>query len=76
MKETKYEKYVKNVVGANLPDSFFDSCSEERGICSDILDKIGLMGERTNNLTLTFNKHFLKKLVRSHIMVIKTMRER
>lgn len=74
--ETRYSKYVKNVIGSNLPDSFFDSCSEERAICSDILDRIGLIGEKQKNLTLTFNIQFLKKLVRSHIMVIKTMRER
>lgn len=75
-KESLYEQYRKNVIGKNLPDSFMDDYKEERAICSDILDRIGLMGDTKKNLTLTFNISFLKTLIRSHIMVIKTMRER
>lgn len=60
-------------VGSMLPDPFLDSYDEERMLCCDILDKVGLTKRRS--VTLTFNIAFLKKLVKSHIVFIKTMRE-
>jgi hypothetical protein len=73
-KQSYYEMYRKNPIGKDLPDPFFDSYNEERAICSDILDRIGLRGDCKQNMTLTFNVQFLKKLIRSHILFIKTVR--
>lgn len=55
--------------GVNLPDPFFDSFAEETLTCYDILNEAGLQGQ--NTVTITFERAFLKKLVRSHLDYIK-----
>lgn len=68
----KKEQWKKIPIGEIRPDPFFDSYTEERLICSDILDRIGIL--EINNITLTFNKQFLRKIIHSHIQFIKYMR--
>jgi len=58
-------------IGNSIPDSFFDSCKEEMCTCYDIINLIDNCDKPS--LTVTFDKGFLKKIVRSHIFHIKEL---
>jgi len=59
------------VVGSNLPDPFFDSYEEETLTLYDILNLAGSQSQ--TQVTITFNRAFLKKLVHSHLTYIKQL---
>ena len=70
----KYPNFkYRHSLGKELPDPFFDYYMEEHNLCCDILNMIDVMHTK-ENITLTFNKHFLNKIVKSHILFIKKMR--
>ena len=55
----------ENPIGFHLGDPFFDSGQEELLTCCDIIDLIGLQSK--SYITITFDKNFLRKVMRSHI---------
>lgn len=63
-----------NVIGAYLPDPFFDDYKEEELTAYDILNVAGLTSEN-GCVTMTFDRKFLKRLAHSHLLYIRAMRE-
>lgn len=58
-----------DIIGKGMADPFLDSYQEEAFGCCDILDKIdSCTGSYVN---ITFDKRFLRKIIRSHIFFIK-----
>lgn len=62
---------ASDIIGKNLKDPFFDSYEAEGVECHDIIKLIGECAEK--NITVVFDKIFLKKLVHSHIYFIQDM---
>jgi hypothetical protein len=58
-----------DVIGKNMKDPFMDSYQEEAFACCDILGKMD--GNIGNYVNITFDKRFLRKIIRSHIFFIK-----
>lgn len=58
-----------NRIGDNISDSFLDSYTQETFVCCDIIDKMAL--HSSTYITVTFNKVFLKKILKSHIQFIR-----
>ena len=66
-----YKRRRTDIIGNNMPDSFFDSFEAEGLACYDIIGKIdGCVGEFVN---VTFNKSFLRQIVHSHMLHIKEL---
>lgn len=64
-------KFTHFVAGKNLTDPFFDSYEDETLTACAILDLAGLtMG---NQVTVTFEKSFLRKIISSHLAHIRQM---
>lgn len=59
------------VFGNGLGDSFDDSFKEELLTCADILNSIVFSNRSNNNITVTFNKVFLRKIIKSHIHFVR-----
>lgn len=57
-----------DVIGSWLKDPFFDSYEEESLTSYDILNIAS--DSRANTITITIDREFLKKIVRSHLKVI------
>lgn len=57
--------------GASVIDSFMDSYEQEIFVCHDIIDKMRISS--ANNVTVTFEKRFLDKIIHSHILVIRKL---
>jgi hypothetical protein len=62
------------VIGKNTPDPFMDSFEEERLECCAILDKIDWCD--SSSITITFDKGFLKDIVRTRVLFIKELEEK
>jgi len=60
-----------DTIGINLPDPFFDSYKEEVLVCCDIMNKIDVCPNKF--ISIWFDKQFLKKIVRSHILFIRDL---
>ena len=58
-----------NPIGADLPDPFQDSYTEELLVCHDIIDLMAINGG--TKVRITFDKAFLKKVLYSHIHCIR-----
>ena len=58
-------------LGTQMIDPFFDCYKEELLTLNDIMDLIGLHDRKF--ITITFDKMFLKKIVKSHIKHIRTL---
>lgn len=56
-------------VGENISDFFFDNGNDALLVCSDILDLVRLHDPK--NITITFNKDFLSRIIMSHISYIR-----
>lgn len=70
--KTKSNKAISpNIIGSWLPDAFFDSYEEETLTCWDILNLVGITNG--SSITITFDKQFLRDIVRSHLLFIETM---
>ena len=52
-----------------MTDPFFDSYEQEVFLCHDIIDKMKVGDD--NLITVTINKVFLKKVLYSHINIIR-----
>lgn len=57
--------------GTNLPDPFFDNYEEESLTCRDILEDAGMQSQGI--VTITIDRKFLKKIIHSHIIFIKSL---
>lgn len=73
MSDQRKRAIAPSIIGSWLPDPFFDSYEEETLTCYDILNLMGL--SNGSSITLTFDKLFLKELVKSHLLHIKTLEE-
>jgi len=62
---------AQNPVGANLNDPFMDSGADELLTSVHIIDLIGL--HDPSFITITFDKGFLKKILKSHIAHIRAI---
>lgn len=60
-------------VGQDIRDPFFDSGQEELLTTYDIIDLLALHDKEF--VTITFNKDFLKKILRSHICMIRRIED-
>lgn len=60
-----------DIVGDSLKDPFFDNYEEEGLECCDIINLVN--NSKEDLITLTFGRHFLKKIVRSHIFHIQNI---
>ena len=68
---TIVDRRVNVPLGNNLPDPFIDSYVEEMYTCHDIIEMVN--GVATRNVSITIDKEFLTKIVRSHIHMIKEL---
>jgi hypothetical protein len=63
-------------LGHHLPNPFFDSYSEEVYTCCDIINSIEDASTASISITVSFDKVFLKKIVKSHIYFIQDMEKK
>lgn len=61
-------------IGSWLPDPFFDSYKEEELTSIDILNTAA--DSRESSITITIDRNFLRKIVKSHITVIHTLQSK
>jgi hypothetical protein len=59
------------VFGITYTDGFLDNNQQEILECCDILDKIGMLDGK--QLTATFDKAFLRRMIHSHIVKLREM---
>lgn len=69
--DSRKTRRASDIIGQNLKDPFFDSYKSEGIECHDIIKLIGECSEK--NITVVFDKIFLKKLIHSHIYFIQDM---
>lgn len=53
--------------GESVDDSFLDSYEQELLVCHAIIDKMHIIP--SDHITVTFDKNFLHKILRSHITI-------
>jgi len=66
-------RLTERAIGSWLQDPFFDNYEEEDLTTRDILNLIADSREIT--ITITIDRNFLKKIVRSHLRAIQAMKD-
>ena len=72
--ETSLNKKKCDIIAETLKDPFFDNYQQEGIDCGDIIRLCN--SAKTDIVTVVINKHFLKKLTKSHIYFIKEIEEK